>query len=745
MKISNEPVLVGLDMAVGLGSGSARLHQMIYDGFPLKIDTSLNAAGDTSGLDRLIQAAKADMRSSVSRQAFLDAVLVVIAGEALPDDVNDFQSIVQVSTCLEAFERADMILGDESVSTVFLVASGCAVVLKTLARARLDGDRIYALIQEGDDDQGGAWVDLDNIAYMEISGDSAGNFFSGDYLKLRDSFEFGSAQWECACGFSGSFMEGLLKTALCLYHRFIPKSVGLKDVSLSWDPSPFYLPVASRTWFTGTRVPIRRALVYEKHGFPLLLCEDHKVSRRVSRYLSNAPPYIFPVGGSSKENLQQRLEIFSTEISECKDLKQSVAEYHACFVKENDPYTVVIVGSTCDDVSQEAGVITRALNHAFGKNQEIRTPGGSFFTPHPLGADGKVVFVYPGVGSAYTGLGQDLFTMFPDVLDTIGGHVPDVGEHLMERLFYPRYSRKPTDEELKTMDRNLRTNIMNISQSSMSWSVIYTMILAGYFGLIPDCAMGYSMGETSMMASMMIWKNPADLGVHMNKSDLFTRALSGELTAVRDDWNMPEVAPDKYEQIWESYTLLADRFAVEKAVEKEDRVYITLINTDQEVVIAGDPENCIRVAESLDCSYFPLRLDLAIHSNPAHRVYDRLVELHDLELGEKIPVKFYSSSCYLPIPIRRRSVAHSIAKAFCDPVDFPRLVNRVYDDGGRIFIEVGARQTCCQWISKNLKDRPHVTVPMNIKGSRDKSTLVRAIAQLLSHGVKMDMSCLFMF
>jgi len=90
-------------------------------------------------------------------------------------------------------------------------------------------------------------------------------------------------------------------------------------------------------------------------------------------------------------------------------------------------------------------------------------------------------------------------------------------------------------------------------------------------------------------------------------------------------------------------------------------------------------------------------------------------------------------------------VAHSIAKAFCDTVDFPRLVNRVYDDGGRIFIGVGPRQTCCQWISEGLKGRPHVTVPLDIKGSKDKPAMVRAMAQLVSHGVKMDISCLFKF
>jgi PfaB family protein len=744
MKISNELALVGLDMAVGQGSGSARLHRMIYDGLLGEPEKS----ADAGCVDRLVLAAKADMKGSVSGRIFSDAALVTVAGETLPDFGPDFphafQAMVRESTCCKALERSDRMLGDEGVSMVFLVASGCAVVLKTPAKAREDGDRIYALIQ-GESDDPGAFEDPGTIAYMDIAGDSPGNFFPGDYPMLGARFGEGSAQGECACGFSVSFMQGVLKTALCLYHRFIPQAVDSQDPPLSWDNSPFYLPPASRTWFTGTRAPIRKALVSEKGAFQLIISEDHKVSRRVGRYLGNTPPYLFPVGGSSQENLKQRLDAFLTEVSNCTDLKGCAAQRHASVVKEGAPFTAVIVGATRDDVGREAGVMARALNNAFLKKQEIRTPGGSFFTPQPLGVDGKVVFVYPGVGSAYTGLGQDLFSMFPGVFDAFGGLVPNVGEHLMERLFYPRHSRNLTDDELKTMDRNLRTDIMNISRCGMSWSVIYTMILGGYLGLVPDCAMGYSMGEASMMASMMVWKNPADLGVLMNKSDLFSRALSGELTAVRDDWNLPRAVEDENERIWESYTLLADRSAVEKAVEKEDRVYITLINTDREVVIAGAPENCIRVAENLGCRYFPLRLDLAIHSGPAHRVYDRLVALYDLELGEKTPVKFYSSSCYLPVPIRRRSVAHSIAKAFCDTVDFPRLVNRVYDDGGRIFIEVGPRQTCCQWISESLKDKPHVTVPLNIKGVGDKGALVRAMAQLVSHGVQMDISCLFKF
>ena len=223
----------------------------------------------------------------------------------------------------------------------------------------------------------------------------------------------------------------------------------------------------------------------------------------------------------------------------------------------------------------------------------------------------------------------------------------------------------------------------------MSFSVIYTMIMAGVFNLIPKYALGYSMGEASMMASLMVWKNPGELSEKLKTNDAFSSALSGDLTAVQEAWNLSANdtnadTSDNKAKIWESYTLLEDRKKVEELVSKEDRVYITLVNTDNELVIAGDPEKCLQVIKKLNCKYFPLKLALAIHSDPAYLVYDKLVDLYSLEVNKSAGIKLYSSSCYLPVPLKTKAVANSIAKAFCDTVDFPRLVRKVYDDGGRI-------------------------------------------------------------
>ncbi len=60
-----------------------------------------------------------------------------------------------------------------------------------------------------------------------------------------------------------------------------------------------------------------------------------------------------------------------------------------------------------------------------------------------------------------------------------------------------------------------------------------------------------------------------------------------------------------------------------------------------------------------------------------------------------------------------------------------------------MFIELGAGSTCSQWISRILKDQPHLAVSCNQKGKSDAQALLQALAQLLSHGLPLDLSPLF--
>jgi 3-hydroxymyristoyl/3-hydroxydecanoyl-(acyl carrier protein) dehydratase len=123
--------------------------------------------------------------------------------------------------------------------------------------------------------------------------------------------------------------------------------------------------------------------------------------------------------------------------------------------------------------------------------------------------------------------------------------------------------------------------------------------------------------------------------------------------------------------------------------------------------------------------------------------YDEFVNLFTLPIQSDPEITLYSAADYGPIPLESQAIAHSIARALCKPLNFPELINRVYQDGARIFIEPGPGATCSRWIHETLKDKPHITVSMNQRGVDDHPAILKALAKLLSHRVPLNLSPLY--
>ena len=176
-------------------------------------------------------------------------------------------------------------------------------------------------------------------------------------------------------------------------------------------------------------------------------------------------------------------------------------------------------------------------------------------------------------------------------------------------------------------------------------------------------------------------------------------------------------------------------------------MYCTLINTPDNIVVGGYPPDCLRVFEKLGVRAFPMDMQNAIHSPPATLDRKAMEKLFQMPVVRKAQTKIFSSSCYLPVPQFAKSVAVSIAKCLTEQVDFPKLVEAVYREGARVFLEMGPGGNLCHWIDKILKPTqqsgPSVTAVLNARGARDEVVLLRALAKLVSHGVNLDLSRLF--
>jgi acyl transferase domain-containing protein len=280
-------------------------------------------------------------------------------------------------------------------------------------------------------------------------------------------------------------------------------------------------------------------------------------------------------------------------------------------------------------------------------------------------------------------------------------------------------------------------------EAEVLFTRLISTIITKDFNIKPKYVFGYSLGETSMMVAQGVWSNFYEVSHTFNSSALFGDRLSGAKNAVREYWGLAKTSTISENNLWSNYVLMATPTQVRECLKNENRVYLTQINTAEEVLIAGEPAACERVIKTLGCNAFPAPFDHVIHCQAMQSESQELENLYNLP-ARKIPgIKFYSAAEYQSIEIESQEIAHNIATGLCQQLDFPRLVNRVYGDGAKIFIEAGAGGICSRWIDKNLGNQEHLTVSLNRRGTDDHSSLIKALAKLLSHQVKLNLAPLY--
>jgi len=132
----------------------------------------------------------------------------------------------------------------------------------------------------------------------------------------------------------------------------------------------------------------------------------------------------------------------------------------------------------------------------------------------------------------------------------------------------------------------------------------------------------------------------------------------------------------------------------------------------------------------------------AIHCAPMASEHTVIHHLHDwpVEIESEVPV--FSAADYTPLEMNSEAIAESFAKMLTNPIHFPRLVEKVYESGSSVFIELGAGSNCSKWISAILKDKPHLSTTINQVNVRDHVSILRLLAQLISHRIPVNLSYL---
>ncbi|NOJ04131.1 PfaB family protein [Vibrio splendidus] len=387
---------------------------------------------------------------------------------------------------------------------------------------------------------------------------------------------------------------------------------------------------------------------------------------------------------------------------------------------------IVIQAASIEAALQEITALENALPKVMADNSQYKTPAGSCFSPMPQ-SKGGVAFVYPGVGTVYPGMLREFHHHFPQL--------------------FARLEREGNLKEMLQADKTYAEDSQEMSLSELAIagvgsSYLLTQLLCDEFKVQPDFALGYSKGEASMWASLNVWKNPHALIEMTQTSPIFTTAISGELTAVRQNW---QLIGDESIQ-WNSFVVRSDAQAIEALLPEFPRAYLAIIQGDT-CVLAGCESTCRALLKKLGKRGIAANRVTAMHTTPALSQHSQVREFYTQPLFDELPkhIRFISAAGLptgAPINIDSDSIALSIADTFCSTLDFTALIQSARQQGARLFVEVGADRQTSTLIDKinrsdNVADQ-YCTIASNAKGGDDVVTLIKCIGQLITHQIPLS-------
>ncbi len=328
----------------------------------------------------------------------------------------------------------------------------------------------------------------------------------------------------------------------------------------------------------------------------------------------------------------------------------------------------------------------------------------------------KVAFLFPGQGSQYINMFQDLAGTYPVVEQTF-----QEADEILRPLIEGTLTETvwPSDLAPDSPEAVERLKQTEICQPAMLTADVAMMRLLQSFGVRPDFVVGHSLGEYAACVAA---------GVLTFADALYAVSARGREMAgvkVEDNGKMATVAAD------------CERVAeILKTV--EGYVIAANKNCSSQTVIAGNSDAVDSAVErfgelKIDARHIPV--SHAFHSAivaPAAKPLARVLGGLDIRVATR-PI--LSNVDAEPYPESVDEVVTLLARQLESPVEFIGQVERLYQEGVRTFVEVGPRRAITGFVRNILGKRPHYAVATNHHKKPGNECLMDALAALAAAGI----------
>ncbi|HTY63501.1 MAG TPA: SDR family NAD(P)-dependent oxidoreductase [Acidobacteriota bacterium] len=624
----------------------------------------------------------------------------------------------------------------------FVMGEGAATfLLKRLADAERDGDKIYAIVRGigGSSDGKGKGITAPNPVGQKFcvrrAWQNAGVTLSpgdmieghgtstpvGDAAELQGLIEvfqelnlpagsvaLGSVKSNIGHLKSAAGAAGIFKAAYALKERELPPSLNFVRPNPNFDfaNSPFRVNTELRPWdvkpgqarraavsafgFGGTNFHV----VLEEY-IPGRIAGERKATVAVGSVESAASQAVnlktplrgaLVIGSSSEAGLMQRLQELQKEAMAGKAPVPAPPQ-------ESDLRAEVRLAIDYGNAAELADKIGKAIK-AFEENQPARwkalRPKGIYLGKGPAP---KVAFLFTGQGSQYVNMIRSLRDTEPIVTKIFEEADRTMEPLLGKTLTSCIYLDESDEAALAAAENGLKQTA--ITQPAVLATETALARLIGAYGIAPDMVMGHSLGEYGALV--------ASGAISFDMALKAVSARGNEMTrcALEDNGLMAAVfGPiDKIQEVLNTV---------------DDYVVVANINSSKEAVIGGSTTGVEKAMVAVrDAGYVARQLQVshAFHTRIVAPAGDSLAKILST-MGlcpPQVPIISNVTGEFYPMgPNVVPEMIALLGKQVSSPVQFIKGLNTLYNAGARVFVEMGPKRILYGFVEDVLGDREGV-------------------------------------
>jgi acyl transferase domain-containing protein/NAD(P)-dependent dehydrogenase (short-subunit alcohol dehydrogenase family)/NAD(P)H-dependent flavin oxidoreductase YrpB (nitropropane dioxygenase family) len=646
---------------------------------------------------------------------------------------------------------------DKKADGIVISEGMAAVVLKRLADAERDGDRIYAVIKgigaSSDGRAKGLTAPLPagqkralDRAYAQAGFDAAAvelfeahgtGTVAGDKAELDTVTQaltaahagpknsaIGSVKTLIGHTKAAAGLAGLIKVTLGLHHKVLPPHALVDDPNAVFedDTAPLYLSQSPQPWVTVPGRP-RRAGV---SSFGFGGTNFHVAVEEYSGFQGEAgtsDPGIdlvpFAFAATARAALQDRV----SRVDLSGDTGLQAAARKVLANPGTGQFRLAFVAGTRDEAQAK---LTRAL--AFLASGATVVPEGLHYTETPrLMTGGKLAFLFPGQGSQYPDMARQTALLDPAMIgilqdaEAVLTDTPTFGGtgRRLARLIWPGDAFTPAARKAQ-MAELTATEVAQPALGAVEAGML--TILSG-LGVRPDMTAGHSYGEF----------------VALHAAGAFGLSDLIRLSEARGRAMVENGDPERPGGM---AAVSADAEMTRAALVGIPDVVIANLNSPRQTVIAGPKAAVASASEAMaktGLQVTPVPVSQAFHSplmQAARAQFDLALGAVDWR-ATTIPV--YSNTIAAPHDQTAASQRAMMSAHLVSAVDFTGMIRAMAADGASVFVEVGPKSVLSNRLAEILGPGIVRAVALD-RASGDAMSLVDGLTQLFVEGASVDLA-----